>query len=36
MKKDSNWVRLGVYGAVVVMVAMAIWYLYKACVVLWQ
>lgn len=36
MKKDSKWVRLGVYGAVAVMVAMAIWYLYKACVVLWQ
>ena len=36
MKKDSKWVRLGVYGAVVVMVAMAIWYLYIACVVLWQ
>ena len=30
MKKDSKWVRLGVYGAVVIMVVMAIWYLYKA------
>ena len=36
MKKDSKWVRLGVYGAVVIMVALAIWYLYKAFSVLWQ
>ena len=36
MKKDSKWVRLGVYGAVVIMVVMAIWYLYKAFCVLWQ
>ena len=36
MKKDSRWTRILAYGAVVFTVVMAWWYLYKACIVLWQ
>ena len=36
MKKDSKKLRVLVYCAVAFMVAMALWYLYKAVVVLWQ
>ena len=36
MRKESRWVRLGVYVAVVVMVGMGVWYLYKAFCMLWQ
>ena len=36
MKKDSKRTRALVYGAVAFTVGMALWYLYKACSVLWQ
>ncbi len=36
MKKDSRFTRVLAYCGIVFTLGMALWYLYKACSVLWQ